>query len=238
VTRRRRRATARSPGLALLLVGLSACGSSDGSAGSEGGRGGAAGGGAAGDHGGTAAGGVPAGGAGAAAGTGGAGGGSPASSGGTTSTDAGSTGGSGGSPQRVVCEGSYDIGGVEEFDAFVALGCQVVTGSLRIANTELASIAGLVVEEIGEDLYVVANAELASLAGLERVRLVGRNLNIVNDGSLSSLEPLPSWPADAVGGDLSIFQNPLLPQCAVDAFDAYLTASCQTCSGNGTGTCP
>lgn len=138
----------------------------------------------------------------------------------------------------VVCEGDVSVGSQADFDALVAEGCQVVSGTLRIAGTSLTSLDGLAVERIGSDLFVAANMALTSLKGLEGVRAVAGNLNIVNNEALASLAPLDRWPADAVGGALYVVGNTMLPACTVEALDAHLAADCDSCMSNGEGVCP
>jgi hypothetical protein len=138
----------------------------------------------------------------------------------------------------VTCDATFTIATNAEFADFVALRCAVVTGHLRIRQTNLTSLDGLVVESVGGELTVAANPMLTSLQGLEKVRSVGGALSIVQNVALASLDPLPSWPRGSVAGTLSIFNNTALPQCQVDALDAHLTASCANCANNGTGSCP
>lgn len=138
---------------------------------------------------------------------------------------------------KVTCDGDFTITSSDEFADLVTQGCTVIAGSLRITQTDLESLEGLAIERVEGDLFVAANPSLVSLEGLGRVRHVGGNLNIVNNVLLTSLDPISGWPSDAVGGSLSIFNNDALPQCAVDAFDAHLIASCTNCSNNGEGTC-
>jgi hypothetical protein len=136
------------------------------------------------------------------------------------------------------CAGTFTIRSNAEFAAFVAMACREVTGNLRIAQTELTSLDGLVIERVGQELIIGANSMLTSLKGLERVTRVGASLSIVQNVKLTSLAPLGSWPAGAVGGGIAIFNNEALPQCEVDRLDAHLTANCSNCANNGTGTCP
>jgi len=151
----------------------------------------------------------------------------------------GSAGTGGGDADRepVVCSGTYDITSREEFLAFTALECTTVTGSLRIRQTELTSLDGLMLTEVQMALFVAANPALASLSGLESIGSIGGDLVIVENVMLTSLSPLASWAPDTVAGDLSIFNNVTLPQCEVDNLDAHLTAACSNCASNGDGTC-
>jgi hypothetical protein len=231
--------------LAGVLAAFLACGSSGDDAGPQGTAGdsgtGASDGGASGSSG-----------AGGNAGTGGdaAGGGSDtdAEGAGGSAGVGGAAGGSGGGGvgdaacdgcSSAPCSGDVIIRSSTEFAAFVAMACHEVTGNLRISQTELTSLDGLVIESIGGEVTIALNSMLTSLSGLEHVTHIGGTLSVVQNEKLPSLAPLGTWPADAVGRNLSIFNNTALPQCEVDKLDAHLTANCSGCvMNNGTGTCP
>jgi hypothetical protein len=137
----------------------------------------------------------------------------------------------------VICNGTIMIASQDAFADFLARGCTEVEGSLRITNITASSLAGVVVQRVGGDLFVSANATLTSLDGLQSVGQVGGDLRIVNNATLGSLDALQGWASDVVAGSLSIFSNPALPQCEVDALDAQLSTSCDNCGSNGNGAC-
>jgi hypothetical protein len=229
--------------LAGVFAALIACGSSGDGAGtqemagdsgadaSDGGASGSSGAGGDGaeETGGAAAGGSDAEGAGGAAGVGGTGGGSDGGSDGDAACE--------GNCNPAACTGDFIIRSSADFAAFVTKACRQVTGNLRITQTELTTLDGLVIESIGGELTIALNSMLTSLTGLERVTQIGANLSVVQNEKLPSLSPLGTWPAGAVGRNLSIFNNTALPQCEVDKLDAHLTANCNNCANNGTGTC-
>jgi len=230
--------------LALLLATLGC--SSDDDAARDGGAGGGSGhgdhdGGASGAHAGTRGGAGTDGGAGGAAGNhagdgGNAGNGGHAGNAGTDAGDGGTDdldGGSDASTQSARCEGPLMITSDQELAELLGERCRIVTGALRITQTDDAtSLEGLVVERIEGDLTIAANAKLRTLTGLEHLTRVDGNLSIVNNAALDSLDPLPDWAPGVVAGTISIFQNGNLPQCAVDALDERLTAACDNCGGN------
>jgi hypothetical protein len=230
--------------LAGVVAALLACGSSDDTASPQGmagdsgtdasdgaasGSSGAGGDAAAGTGGNAAVGGSDAEGAGGAAGVGGAAGGSGGAGVGDAACD--------GDCNPAPCSGDFIIRSSADFAAFVTMACRQVTGNLRITQTELTSLDGLVIESIGGEVTIALNSMLTSLSGLERITHIGGNLSVVQNEKLPSLAPLGTWPADAVGRNLSIFNNTALPQCEVDKLDAHLTANCNSCVNNGTGTC-
>ena len=150
----------------------------------------------------------------------------------TTGADDGGSSNAGGGAAQGTCQGTIMVSSSEDFADLVARGCRVVTGALRITQTDVSSLSGLVIESIGADLTIAQNPQLTSLAGLERVTHIGARMNIISNAQLSSLSPLLSWPPDTVGESISIQLNPALPQCAVEALDAHLTASCNNCASN------
>jgi hypothetical protein len=188
---------------------------------------------------------------GAASGSSGAGGdgtGGNAAGGGSDAAGVGGTaGGSGGGSDRdaacktdcnpAPCSGDFIIRSSADFAAFAKMGCRQVTGNLRITQTELTSLDGLVIESVGGELTIALNSMLTSLSGLERVTHIGATLSVVQNEKLPSLAPLGTWPPGAVAGNLDIFNDTALPQCEVDNLDALLTANCSHCANNGTGTC-
>ncbi len=125
------------------------------------------------------------------------------------------------------------------YSEFLALGCTVVTGQLTLAATTRTSFDDLVVTRTG-GLAVAGNSRLTSVGGLERIEHVGGNLTIAGNTRLASLGPLLAWAPDTVAGTLAVFGNDVLPQCEVDAFDAWLTACCSASrSGNDdSAVCP
>ena len=58
-----------------------------------------------------------------------------------------------------------------DFAAFAKMGCRQVTGNLRITQTELTSLAGLVIESIGGELTIALNSML-----MNGTRLVGPSI--------------------------------------------------------------
>jgi hypothetical protein len=119
---------------------------------------------------------------------------------------------------------------------------------LVIANNPvLTSLSGL------DDLTKIGwyasirNNGLTSLEGLGALTSLGadgggRNLEIVNNAALVTLDPLHDWPASALRGEVRIHDNVKLPACEVTNFDTEQTtaeATCvDECDGNtGAGTC-
>ena len=118
-------------------------------------------------------------------------------------------------------------------EALTGLDVPVLRSLIIDDNPKLLSLAGLAgVTQISE-LELTRNSQLASLVGLEDIELVER-VSITENPVLSALGPLLSWPANAVTLGLEIRDNPKLPQCQVDSFDAaQLESACSLdCLGN------
>ncbi len=140
-------------------------------------------------------------------------------------------------------------------------GVAAVTSDITITdNARLTSIAALQnAESLGGWLTIDHNPQLTTLDGLSNLTRA-RGIVLTRTGlttlsglqgiqqvqyyvviagtALTSLEPLHSWPKDAVGGSLVISDNPLLPACEVERLDQELSAACSDCKNNsGTEAC-
>lgn len=154
---------------------------------------------------------------------------------------------------------AYAIDTAEDAAQLAALSCDVIDGSLRLGGGEIDSLSGLAtIREVTGSLQVIATGNLTSIelpvlkvidgtnipAGLEpllflslpdvvSIRLpllqtVGGNVNISLNPSLMSIEMDSLESVDT----LQIGNNPMLPQCEVDAIVERVGASCSVCVGN------
>jgi hypothetical protein len=108
---------------------------------------------------------------------------------------------------RVVCSGDYLVTTATEFSQFVALQCQELTGSLSIDGLSRSNLNGLVIEEIGGDLFIW-DTTVQNLTGLGLLTSVGGGVYIDSNDSLQNLDALASL--ERIGDGLYIETNDAL----------------------------
>lgn len=112
-----------------------------------------------------------------------------------------------------------------------------VGGSLRVEDSSLTTLYGLDQLSRMADLQLIDNSELTSLAGLESVRQAH---GVLLDGNpqLGSLGSLLDWWPGTVATEITVTNNPALPECEIRAFcDSQGSGvGCNT-GGNGAQEC-
>jgi hypothetical protein len=117
----------------------------------------------------------------------------------------------------------------------------------QVGTAGLTSVRGLEgITSVGM-LTIRNNEDLVNLSGLANLKTVEYDVVIRGNAALTKLAGL--YGITSIGGQLAIFENPLLPNCEAVAFATHLNTTCGpnevvcqdvcTCPGNnGTGTCP
>lgn len=102
-----------------------------------------------------------------------------------------------------------------------------VEGDLVIAGLAIAQLTGLQnLREVGGSLIIENNQNLTGLAALSGLQVIEGDLTIAFNLRLTTLLAGTGWESDLLAGQLTVRNNTLLPQCAVDELSAHLDADC------------
>jgi len=114
-----------------------------------------------------------------------------------------------------VWDGNFSINSPGDLTNFS--GTTEITGNLNINGSSLTDLVGLeCLMWVGGHLRINAHPNLASLDGLQSLTTIGDYLRIYDNDSLTTILQLASLEEIGLTADLSIYNNPVLPNCEAE----------------------